>query len=1216
MRCAPWLGLTFLLGDSSALFAQASQAVGGRILGDSTTPLAGAVVRVTMAPDRIMREDTTRADGRWRVTFSAPSGDYLVHVSAAGRVAVRTRVTARATDSLVVVDATLAPAIQELAVVKVEAPRPRPSRDGDAISPDPASAEQLPYGVFGAVTPDLAGNFAAVANTTPALTIGPGGGISAFGLDPSQSSTTLNGLSFPGASLPRNASTRTRFTTSTYDPARGGFAGVETDVTLRQGDVNTRRTANITLDTPMLQVSDGRAPGQHFSAGQASVGGTGAWVEDKWYYNASADLSHGVAVSPSLLDSDASLFPIVGVAPDSVTRLLALLSALGVPVNAIGAPAHAVNSKASFALRVDHAPYLPQSFSPSPRTWALVALGDVNRSGAQDIGLTTTPSRGAESSAMYGMLQGIYSAYVTHYSLSEVRTGIFASRSTRTPYLRFPGATTLVSSMLPDGSTGAGSLAFGGSASGDSDDRTWNWDLRANHQWFAHPVHKVTVTVGSRLEGFQSVAADNSLGAFGFASIADVAANRPSSFTRTIGQEHSDGGLWNGFASLGDTWKASPTLQVVYGARLEGDRMLRGPAYTAALESAFGVRTDAALVHTHVSPRLGFSWRYGGENAGYNGWGSSNLGTKLLGGNGVIHGGVGEFRSALSRQVLFGQSGFQGLSDELRRVSCVGQAVPTPDWPAYAADASSIPTTCINVANAPLLTDLAPRTRVVDPAFDTPRSWRANLGGMSMVRKIAVTIDATASINLDQPSSVDLNFAGRQRFVLGGEERPVYASAGGIDPASGLVSTVDARRTASFGTVVSRQSDLRSVSRQLTIGFAPEENWSQRMLNVSYTLADNTGDARGFDGGAFGDPRTVERARGDLDVRHRVQVQYGRYLPHGFSLTMFAVAASGLPYTPLVSGDVNGDGAGRDRAFVFDSSSATDASLASGMRALLSSAPSRARACLAAQVGRAAAKNSCEGPWTVNATARVGYLRAIGPWGQRVNASLAVANPLAGFDRLLHGQDRLHGWGATISPDPTLLIVRGFDPQGNRFRYDVNPRFGSTALTQSAVRAPFRVSIDFSIDLGPPVAQQQLERAMNRGRGGRPGPRLSADSIRIRFARNVPSLYAEIVEEADSLLLSREQVDSLRAADTRWERQVSVIWTTLAKKLAAMGDDYDARAATALTEDATDAAWESARQEVPTIKAILSPLQFSLAPGMVQYLAKATGKVMIRIYNY
>ena len=203
-----------------------------------------------------------------------------------------------------------------------------------------------------------------------------------------------------------------------------------------------------------------------------------------------------------------------------------------------------------------------------------------------------------------------------------------------------------------------------------------------------------------------------------------------------------------------------------------------------------------------------------------------------------------------------------------------------------------------------------------------------------------------------------------------------------------------------------------------------------------------------------------------------------------------------------------------------------------------------------------------------------------------------------------------------MTPDATLLIVRGFDAQANRFRYDVNPRFGSTSLAQTTVRVPFRVTLDVSIDLGPPMAQQQLERVLNRGRAGHSGARLTADSIRARFSRNVPNLYTEIIEESDSLLLSREQVDSLRAASARYVVKSKALWLDLGTKLAAMGDDYDVKLATQMTEDATDAAWELARREVMGIKELLSPMQMSMVPGTIQYLANAIGKIMIRMYMY
>src|SRR6185369_1270199 len=87
---------------------------------------------------------------------------------------------------------------------------------------------------------------------------------------------------------------------------------------------------------------------------------------------------------------------------------------------------------------------------------------------------------------------------------------------------------------------------------------------------------------------------------------------------------------WNAYAAIGDLWKVTPAFQLIYGARLEGNRFLDPPAYNAAVERAFGVRNDAAPNTMHLSPRLGFTWvRRGAGNIGaitFNRMGSFNMG--------------------------------------------------------------------------------------------------------------------------------------------------------------------------------------------------------------------------------------------------------------------------------------------------------------------------------------------------------------------------------------------------------------------------------------------------------------------------------------------------------------------------------------------------------------------------------------------------------------
>jgi hypothetical protein len=377
-------------------------------------------------------------------------------------------------------------------------------------------------------------------------------------------------------------------------------------------------------------------------------------------------------------------------------------------------------------------------------------------------------------------------------------------------------------------------------------------------------------------------------------------------------------------------------------------------------------------------------------------------------------------------------------------------------------------------------------------------------------------------------------------------------------------------------------------------------------------------DERGFDGATFDTPTLRERSPGDFDVRHQVIASFGMSLPHGMNISLFGRFMSGLPYTPRIAGDVNGDGLSNDRAYIFRPDDVSDAALASGMRSLLDAAPSQARDCLLQQLGKPAARNSCRGPWTATLNARIGLINRFGFTKRAFTATLHLTNPLGGLDQLLHGSDHLQGWGGTALPDPTLYTVRGFDPVAKRFIYEVNPRFGSTRARQQLGRIPFRVTLDFMFDLGVPLARQQAIRLLSPGRHGHAGPRLSPDSMAARLRIQVSDIYDVVMQESDSLLLSRDQVDSLKAAQVPYRARIDSLWKATTTTLAAYGDDYDADAAMHLLDDATEQAWLIGRDQIPVLERILSPLQMRLAPWQVSTLAAAMGKdqVGIRMFRF
>jgi hypothetical protein len=200
----------------------------------------------------------------------------------------------------------------------------------------------------------------------------------------------------------------------------------------------------------------------------------------------------------------------------------------------------------------------------------------------------------------------------------------------------------------------------------------------------------------------------------------------------------------------------------------------------------------------------------------------------------------------------------------------------------------------------------------------------------------------------------------------------------------------------------------------------------------------------------------------------------------------------------------------------------------------------------------------------------------------------------------------LKGWGTPSYPDRVLYYVRGFDSTAKRYTYEINPRFGNTRPSATTFRVPFRATIDVQLDFGRPLDEQQIDRMLRTGRNGNPGAKLDSAGIVRRFCGNLPDWYNEIVQQTDSLLLTRDQVEALRAARTQYMRRVMAHWGEFASFLAAVPDRYDAKTLAARQKKATDDAWEIARQEAhAALPKILTSAQLNLLPGNASMLFNA-----------
>jgi hypothetical protein len=287
-----FVGAAMLLAATPArlLGQNHPETIRGRVISDSGVAVPGAIVSATMA-DRTFQRVTTDARGEFSIHFEHGTGDYLIHVGAEAFKPLRKRVTRAAGDTLLVGDLKLAPVVATLSAVRVQARKQVPRRGSDPGRDVGAAAEQL-EGVFAAVTPDQEGDLTALANAIPGTLAQPDG-LSVLGLPGAQSNTALNRLAFNGTSLPRDVQTRVKVITSTYDPAQGGFSGAQTSVELDRGLNYALRRAHVTADaalsSPLGEQIAG--PSRYLPALQASIGGRGALVTDKLFYNGGIQLS-------------------------------------------------------------------------------------------------------------------------------------------------------------------------------------------------------------------------------------------------------------------------------------------------------------------------------------------------------------------------------------------------------------------------------------------------------------------------------------------------------------------------------------------------------------------------------------------------------------------------------------------------------------------------------------------------------------------------------------------------------------------------------------------------------------------------------------------------------------------------------------------------------------------------------------------------------------
>jgi hypothetical protein len=428
----------------------------------------------------------------------------------------------------------------------------------------------------------------------------------------------------------------------------------------------------------------------------------------------------------------------------------------------------------------------------------------------------------------------------------------------------------------------------------------------------------------------------------------------------------------------------------------------------------------------------------------------------------------------------------------------------------------------------------------------------------------------------------------------------VYVQPSSIFASTGAVIPGDARVTQQFAQVTDFLSDLKSHTSQLQFGISPVAFNSSFQWSVTYVLQKIVDETRGFGGGNTGsDPYLIQWARGDRDARHQITWNLGYTLKQAVSFQAFGRFQSGNPFSPMVQGDINGDGYFNDRAFIYNPATTTDTAVANGMKNLLASAPSTVRNCLERQIGTVAGKNSCEAPWSTSLSLRISLIsQALKVIPDRATISLGIANPLTGLDALVHGPNNLHGWGAPATVDQNLLEVRGFDAATQSYVYQVNGNFGSNRSSTAAFLAPMQVTLDVRVDVGEERERQDLFLRMRAGRGGR-GNKMNEDQMKLMYERSYPNPFEQMLRQQDSLGLSNAVADSIAILNKIYGKTIDSIWTPVAKYLAGLPDKYDLTEAYEKVSTAQNKSIDQMAIYGPAAKALLTDEQIRKLPPFI-----------------
>ena len=193
-------------------------------------------------------------------------------------------------------------------------------------------------------------------------------------------------------------------------------------------------------------------------------------------------------------------------------------------------------------------------------------------------------------------------------SFNEMFVGYNVWNNRRTPLSKLPQITiNTVGGANGNTRILAGADQF--SQGNELDTKTWEFTDN-----FTKPIGAHTITVGTRNERvwLRNLFTQSSYGVWSFRNLDSLSAGNPNTFRKAIILANGGNVYFTGLQSAlyaQDQWQVNPNLAVTYGVRADISKFLDDVKYNAAIDSAYGRRTDNIPKSSlQWSPRIGFNW--------------------------------------------------------------------------------------------------------------------------------------------------------------------------------------------------------------------------------------------------------------------------------------------------------------------------------------------------------------------------------------------------------------------------------------------------------------------------------------------------------------------------------------------------------------------------------------------------------------------------------